>query len=259
MMTGHEGAPGGCRTPDARDSEAAALRRTTPVGPSENSSELAGSVRRWVTESARAAHGEPLAGRAAAATRGAPSGSGVRDPLPRRRTITPTREQRRASSEAGSSRVALLIDPAGLDQDALAEVLCAVHATYDRPALSRAYADWTRPEARKHLEILGDHAVQPVHSFESGAGHTLVALTVDALQAVGTYGVTCVIVVADLEAVLPLLTHLRASGTRVVTVGPASTPAGLRSQADEFIAIPALDHLSAHPVEGRHRRDARRP
>ena len=155
--------------------------------------------------------------------------------------------------------MALFVDPAGLDQDALAEVLSAVHATYGRPALSRAYADWTRPGYREQLDILAYHSVQPVHAFASGVGHTSVALTVDALDAVGTYGVSSVVLVADLEPLLPLVMRLRASGTRVVAVGPTTTPQGLRNQADEFIAIPAFHHLGAHPVGGRHRSDGRRP
>jgi hypothetical protein len=250
MTTGHaEGAPGACRrTPDNRDTDAGALARKAPGDPGESSAELAASVRRWVTESGRAA----------------PSAAKVRDPLPDRRPTTTTATtvmatatapQPGPSARVSDSRVALLVDPAGLDREALAEVLSTVHASYDRPVVSRAYADWTRPGSREQLDILGDHAVQPVHAFASGFGHTLVALTVDALDAVGTYGVDCVVVVADLEAVHPLVIRLRASGTRVVAVGPGTTPPGFRSQADGFIAIGALDRSGAHPVEGRHRRE----
>jgi hypothetical protein len=238
MIIGHsDAASGGCRrTPNARDSDASALGH---LAPSENSVELTASVRRWLTESRRAA------------------------PLPDRRptastataTATATAPQRGPSAGVSDSRVALLVDPAGLDREALAEVLSAVHASYDRPVVSRAYADWTRPGSREQLVILGDHAVQPVHAFASGFGHTIVALTVDALDAVGTYGVDCVVVVADLEAVHPLVIRLRASGTRVVAVGPGTTPPGFRNQADEFIAIGALDRSGAQPVEGRHRRE----
>lgn len=238
MIIGHsDAASGGCRrTPNARDSDASALGH---LAPSENSVELTASVRRWLTESRRAV------------------------PLPDRRptastataTATATAPQRGPSAGLNDSRVALLVDPAGLDREALAEVLSAVHASYDRPVVSRAYADWTRPGSREQLVILGDHAVQPVHAFASGFGHTIVALTVDALDAVGTYGVDCVVVVADLEAVHPLVIRLRASGTRVVAVGPGTTPPCLRNQADDFIAIDALDRSGAHPDEGRHRRE----
>jgi hypothetical protein len=247
MIIGHsDAALGGCRrTPNARDSDASALGH---LAPSDNSVELTASVRRWLSESRRAA----------------PSAAKVRDPLPDRRPTTTTATTVRATATApqpgpsagvSDSRVALLVDPAGLDRRTLAEVLSAVHASYDRPVVSRAYADWTRPGSREQLDILGDHAVQPVHAFASGFGHTLVALTVDALDAVGTYGVDCVVVVADLEAVHPLVIRLRASGTRVVAVGPGTAPPGFRNQADEFIAIGALDHSCAHPVEGRHRRE----
>jgi hypothetical protein len=252
MTTGHaEGAPGACRrTPENRDTDAGALARKAPGDPGESSAELAASVRRWVSESGRTA----------------PSAARVRDPLPDRRsttstatattvTATATAPQRGPSAGVSVSRVALLVDPAGLDREALAEVLSAVHASYDRPVVSRAYADWTRPGSREQLDILGDHAVQPVHAFASGFGHTIVALTVDALDAVGTYGVDCVVVVADLEAVQPLVIRLRASGTRVVAVGPGTTPPCLRNQADDFIAIDALDRSGAQPVQGRHRRE----
>ena len=171
-------------------------------------------------------------------------------------TATAAAPQRGPSAGVSDSRVALLVDPAGLDREALAEVLSAVHASYDRPVVSRAYADWTRPGSREQLVILGDHAVQPVHAFASGFGHTIVALTVDALDAVGTYGVDCVVVVvADLEAVHPLVIRLRASGTRVVAVGPGTTPPGLRNHADDFMAIDALDRSGAQRVQGRHRRE----
>jgi hypothetical protein len=191
MIIGHsDAASGACRrTPNARDSDASALGH---LAPSENSVELTASVRRWLTESRRAA------------------------PLPDRRpttstatattvTATAAAPQRGPSAGVSDSRVALLVDPAGLDREALAEVLSAVHASYDRPVVRRAYADWTPPGSREQLDILGDHAVQPVHAFASGFGHTIVALTVDALDAVGTYGVDCVVVVADLEAVQPLV------------------------------------------------------
>ena len=87
----------------------------------------------------------------------------------------------------------------------------------------------------KHLQ---DHRREEIGEI----GH----VTVDALDAVGTYGVDCVVVVADLEAVQPLVIRLRASGTRVVAVGPGTTPPGLRNQADDFIAIDALDRAFAH-------------
>jgi hypothetical protein len=242
MIIGHsDAASGACRrTPNARDSDASALGH---LAPSENSVELTASVRRWLTESRRAAplpDRRPTTSTATAATV----------------TATAAAPQRGPSAGVSDSRVALLVDPAGLDREALAEVLSAVHASYDRPVVSRAYADWTRPGSREQLVILGDHAVQPVHAFASGFGHTLVALTVDALDVVGTYGVDCVVVVAaDLEAVHPLVIRLRASGTWVVAVGPGTTPPGLRNQADEFIAIDALDRSGAHPDEGRHRRE----
>jgi hypothetical protein len=199
----------------------------------------------------RAAPAEPDA----ALTRAVQALAGGRSPLPVRYAGTTSIPQRDTSAGVRASRVALLIDSAGLEHEALAEVLATVHAAYGRPALSRAYDDWTLPELREPLNILKNHGVQPVQEFSAGAAHTLVALTVDALDAVRDYGVNCIVLIADLESVLPLITRLRASGTHVVAVGPATTPPDLRNQADDFIDIPATARQRAQPRAGRHRSD----
>ena len=234
--------------------------------------ELAASVRQWVSESARAfptgavmhdavenAMKETAATPAepdAALTRAVQALAGGRSPLPVRPSTTTSMPHRDTSAGVRESRVALLIDSAALDQETLDKVLASVHAAYGRPALSRAYGDWTLPELRGPLNIFKSHGVQPVHEFSAGAAHTLVALTVDALDAVRDYGVnSIVLVVADLESVLPLITRLRASGTHVVAVGPATTPPDLRNHADVFIDIPATAHHRAQPHAGRHRSD----
>jgi hypothetical protein len=54
---------------------------------------------------------------------------------------------------------------------------------------------------------------------------------------------------------VPLVTRLHGSGVRVVTVGPESTPCGVRASSDDFIDFATL--LTAQPMEstraGRHR------
>lgn len=240
-----------------------ALSPDAAVYPDQTVNELAASVRQWVSESARAlprdaAMEDAVANGAdsdAALTGAVPALAGGRSRLPSRHAATTSSTQRDTSAGFHDSRAALLIDTAGLDHEALAEVLAAVRAAYGRPALSRAYADWTLPEQRGALNILRSHGVQPVQEFSEGAAHTLVALSVDALDAVRDHGITRIVLVADLESVLPLITRLRASGIQVVAVGPATTPPHLRNQADSFIDICATAHQRAQPRGGRHRSD----
>ena len=81
-------------------------------------------------------------------------------------------------------------------------MLVAIRGAYRRPLMSRAYADWTDSHSGSCFE------------------EAVIALSLDALDVVRDGGVTCVVIVGLLQPVLPLVSRLRAHGTRVVCVAP---------------------------------------
>ena len=110
-------------------------------------------------------------------------------------------------------------------------------------------------DMREPRTIFSGHGVQPIREFSAGAAHTLVALTVDALDAVPDYDVNRIVPVADLESILPLITRRGGIGHACGDRGPTGTPPDLRNQADDFIDIRVTDRQRARPSAGCHRSD----
>lgn len=157
-----------------------------------------------------------------------------------------------------AQRLALLVDaratPPGA-ADGLIEVLAGMGSVTVR----RGYADWTRPDMGVWLGLLRRHGIQPVHHFsEEGVGlddeQALVSMSVDAVDLARSSAVDGVVIVGNPGSMVPLVTRLHGSGVRVVTVGPESTPYGVRVSSDAFIDFATL---TVQPTEstraGRHR------
>lgn len=155
----------------------------------------------------------------------------------------------------GSERPALLIDADHVTSDQLPHLLETVRAAYGgRPIIRRAYADWTRPELASWFAPLRQHGVQPIHNFDTHEHRrSLAALTLEALDIVENSAVTCVVLVGDLGAALPLLTRLKAKGVKVAVIGPASNPDDVRRAVDDFLDIASLNETAATRARGRHR------
>jgi uncharacterized LabA/DUF88 family protein len=109
------------------------------------------------------------------------------------------------------------------------------------------------------LGLLRRHGIQPVHHFsDEGAEwddeQALVSMSVDAVDLARSSAVDAVVIVGNPGSMVPLVTRLHGSGVRVVTVGPESTPYGVRASSDDFIDFATL---TVQPTEstlaGRHR------
>lgn len=151
-----------------------------------------------------------------------------------------------------ASRLAVMIDAETTPLECLGglfEVL-AVHGT---PRVSRAYADWTRPDLQPWFARLRRHGIEPQHQFAARLhSRAMVALCLDALDLARTGRLDAVAVVGDLGSALPLVTRLQALGLRVVGVGPAPTPHDLRAACDTFVTLETL--AAGEPGNGgRHR------
>ena len=157
-----------------------------------------------------------------------------------------------------AQRLALLVDARATPPetaDGLLEVLAGMGSI----TVCRGYADWTRPDMGEWLGLLRRHGIQPVHHFsEEGADlddeQALVSMSVDAVDLARNSAVDGVVIVGNPGSMVPLVTRLHGSGVRVVTVGPESTPYGVRARSDDFIDFATL---AARPTEstraGRHR------
>lgn len=152
-----------------------------------------------------------------------------------------------------AERPALLIDAECVSSDRLPHVMEAVRASYGRPLICRAYADWTKPELRTWFAQLRHLGIQPMQNFDTrDHSRSLVALAIDALDLVDHYAVTCAVLVGDLGAALPLVTRLKATGVKVAVIGPASNPDDVRRAADEFVDLASLSETATRTA-GRHR------
>lgn len=118
--------------------------------------------------------------------------------------------------------------------------------------LSRALADWTRPEVADWLPVLRRHGVAVRHHFRTRDSHDpdLVALTVEALTLAASAEVDHVVLAGDVGAATPLVARLRELGIHVTGVGPARTPHDFREACDVFWEYAELGRGSA---SGRHR------
>jgi hypothetical protein len=157
-----------------------------------------------------------------------------------------------------AQRLALLVDARATPPEA-ADGLTEVLAGMGSVTVRRGYADWTRPDMGVWLGLLRRHGIQPVHHFsDEGAEwddeQALVSMSVDAVDLARSSAVDAVVIVGNPGSMVPLVTRLHGSGVRVVTVGPESTPYGVRASSDDFIDFATL---TVQPTEstlaGRHR------
>jgi hypothetical protein len=162
------------------------------------------------------------------------------------------------SSPEPTQRLALLVDARATPPEA-ADGLTEVLAGMGSVTVRRGYADWTRPDMGVWLGVLRRHGIQPVHHFsdegvEWDDEQALVSMSVDAVDLARNSAVDAVVIVGNPGSMVPLVTRLHGSGVRVVTVGPESTPDGVRASSDDFIDFAAL---TVQPTEstraGRHR------
>jgi hypothetical protein len=162
------------------------------------------------------------------------------------------------SSPELAQRLALLVDARATPPEA-ADGLTEVLAGMGSVTVRRGYADWTRPDMGVWLGLLRRHGIEPVHHFsDEGAERddeqALVSMSVDAVDLARNSAVDAVVIVGNPGSMVPLVTRLHGSGVRVVTVGPESTPYGVRASSDDFIDFATL---TVQPTEstraGRHR------
>jgi hypothetical protein len=155
-------------------------------------------------------------------------------------------------------RLALLVDARATPPETAAGLI-EVLAGMGSVTVSRGYADWTRPDMGVWLGLLRRHGIQPVHHFsEESVGlddeQALVSMSVDAVDLARNSAVDAVVIVGNPGSMVPLVARLHSSGVRVVTVGPESTPYGVRASSDDFIDFATL---TVQPTEstraGRHR------
>jgi hypothetical protein len=157
-----------------------------------------------------------------------------------------------------AQRLALLVDARATPPEAV-DGLTEVLAGMGSVTVRRGYADWTRPDMGVWLGLLRRHGIEPVHHFsDEGAERddeqALVSMSVDAVDLARSSAVDAVVIVGNPGSMVPLVTRLHGSGVRVVTVGPESTPYGVRASSDDFIDFATL---AVQPTEstraGRHR------
>lgn len=170
----------------------------------------------------------------------------------------PEEPQLLASAPESAQRLALLVDVRATPPET-ADGLIDVLASMGSATVRRGYADWTRPDMGAWLGLLRRYGIQPVHHFsEEGAElddeQALVSMSVDAVDLARSSAVDVVVIVGNPGSMVPLVTRLHGSGVRVVTVGPESTPCGVRARSDDFIDFARLAVRPAGSTRaGRHR------
>ncbi len=167
------------------------------------------------------------------------------------RPLLPHRRRGRTQPQL-ARRLAVLIDARMIPPDRMTDLfdVLADHGTVN---VSRAYGDWTAPDAQEWMPQLRQHGVQPCHQFAQEADHrSLVAMTIDAVDLSREAAVDVVAVVGDLTSAYPLVQRLNAAGVAVLAFGATDTPDDVRGLCEQFTDLALLGGPRT-VTAGRHR------
>jgi len=141
-------------------------------------------------------------------------------------------------------RVALFID-ADNSPSRKIEAILAELAVLGVVSIRRAYGNWKSPRLESWVQVLHEHAIQPVQQFDlvKGKNATDMAMAIDAMDVLHGKPVEVFCLVSSDCDFTPLVTRLRAEGKQVIGFGERKSPEPYVNACSRFV------YLDDMPVE----------
>ena len=141
-------------------------------------------------------------------------------------------------------RLAVLIDADNISDDKAEQILTAV-ARYGKPAIKRAYGDWSKRPGWK--ETARRHGIKRIEQprYVRRKNATDIALAVGAMDLLHSSRVDGFVLVSSDSDFTPLVKRLREAGKLVYGVGRSDTPRPLVAACDEFSDLDPEGRLRA--------------
>lgn len=135
-------------------------------------------------------------------------------------------------------RVALFID-ADNSPSRKIEAILAELAVLGMVSIRRAYGNWKSPRLESWVEVLHEHAIQPVQQFDliKGKNATDMAMAIDAMDVLHGKPVEVFCLVSSDCDFTPLVTRLRADGKQVIGFGERKSPTPYVNACSRFVFL----------------------
>ena len=174
-------------------------------------------------------------------------------------TGRPPIEERTPSMSDDNSRLAVLIDADNTSPKLIKEMFEEL-AGYGTLTVKRAYGDWTNQHLTGWKDHLLANAISPQQQFAYTAGKNATdsALIIDAMDLLYSGNVEGFAIVSSDSDFTPLAMRLREAGKRVIGVGPAEDPEGVRGGVRE-VRVPRGAGARAARSPRRRRAEQGRP
>ncbi len=140
--------------------------------------------------------------------------------------------------------IALLIDadnsPAGKITVILDEL-----SKYGVINIRRAYGDWKNPTLNGWVDVLHDHAIQPVQQFAytKGKNATDSAIIIEAMDLLHSHKLSAFGIASSDSDFTPLAMRLRAAGLKVFGFGEKKTPQPFVNACTKFLFLESLGEM----------------
>ncbi|MCQ4348751.1 NYN domain-containing protein [Pseudomonas stutzeri] len=141
-------------------------------------------------------------------------------------------------------RVALFIDADNAPSRKIEGILAEL-AVLGVVSIRRAYGNWRSPRLESWVQVLHEHAIQPVQQFDlvKGKNATDMAMAIDAMDVLHGKPVEVFCLVSSDCDFTPLVTRLRADGKQVIGFGERKSPEPYVNACSRFV------YLDDIPVE----------
>lgn len=135
-------------------------------------------------------------------------------------------------------RVALFID-ADNSPSRKIEAILAELAVLGMVSIRRAYGNWKSPRLESWVDVLHEHAIQPIQQFDlvKGKNATDMAMAIDAMDVLHGKPVEVFCLVSSDCDFTPLVTRLRADGKQVIGFGERKSPAPYVNACSRFVFL----------------------
>jgi len=140
-----------------------------------------------------------------------------------------------------NQRVAMFIDADNAPSRKVGHILAEL-ASMGAVSIRRAYGNWKSPRLESWVDVLHEHAIQPVQQFDliKGKNATDMAMAIDAMDVLYGKPIEVFCLVSSDCDFTPLVNRLRAEGKTVVGFGERKTPEPFVKACSRFLYLDDL-------------------
>lgn len=144
-----------------------------------------------------------------------------------------------------NQRVAMFIDADNAPSRKVGHILAEL-ASMGAVSIRRAYGNWKSSRLDSWVEVLHEHAIQPVQQFDlvKGKNATDMAMAIDAMDVLYAKPIEVFCLVSSDCDFTPLVNRLRAEGKKVVGFGERKTPEPFVKACSRFLYLDDLEPVA---------------